>query len=77
MFEIKLCDFPATWVEQKLAALCIRHMWVWLEMPVSAGVSEIAARRVASESSVLPAEFWKAFFGPRSKVFEKHWGKLY
>ena len=33
MFEIKLYDFPATWVEQKLYALCIRHMRVWLEMP--------------------------------------------
>ena len=40
MFEIKLYDFPATWVEQKLDALCIRHMRVWLEMPVSACVSE-------------------------------------
>ena len=43
MFEIKLYDFPATWVEQKLDALCIRHMRVWLEMPVSACVSEIAS----------------------------------
>ena len=43
MFEIKLYDFPATWVEQNLDALCIRHMRVWLEMPVSACVSEIAS----------------------------------
>ena len=34
---------PATWVEQNLDALCIRHMRVWLEMPVSACVSEIAS----------------------------------
>ena len=40
MFDIKLYDFPATWVEQKLDALCIRHMRVWLEMPVSKCVSE-------------------------------------
>jgi hypothetical protein len=43
MFEIKLYDFPATWVEQKLDVHCIRHMRVWLEMPVSACVSEIAS----------------------------------
>ena len=43
MLEIKLYDFPATWVEQKLDALCITHMRVWLEMPVSACVSEIAS----------------------------------
>ena len=43
MFEIKLYDFPATWVEQNLDALCIGHMGVWLEMPVSACVGEIAS----------------------------------
>jgi len=43
MFEIKLYDFPTTWVEQKLDALCIRHMRVWLEMPVSACVGEISS----------------------------------
>src|SRR6202142_2165602 len=43
MFEIKLYDFSTTWVEQKLDALCIRHMRVWLEMPVSACVGEISS----------------------------------
>ena len=43
MFEIKLYDFPITWVEQKLDALCIRYMRAWLEMPVSACVGEVAS----------------------------------
>ena len=43
MFEIKLYNFPATWVEENLDALCIRHMRVWLEISVSACVSEIAS----------------------------------
>ena len=43
MFEINLYDFLATWVEQKLDALCTRHMRVWLEMPISACVSEMVS----------------------------------
>ena len=43
LFDIKLYDFPATWVEQKLDALCIRYMRDWLEMPISACVGEVAS----------------------------------
>ena len=38
LFDIKLYDFPVTWVEQKLDALCIKYMRDWLEMPISACV---------------------------------------
>jgi len=40
MFEIKLYDFPLTWVEQSLDALCISYVRDWLELPVSACVNE-------------------------------------
>ena len=43
LFDIKLYDLPFTWVEQNLDALSVRHMRSWLEMPVSACVSEVAA----------------------------------
>ena len=42
LFDIKLYDFPVTWVEQKLDALCIKYMRDWLEMPISACVGEVA-----------------------------------
>jgi len=42
LFEIKLYDFPLTWVEQTLDALCLRFMRDWLEMPVSACVQEVS-----------------------------------
>ena len=41
-YELKLYEFPLTWVEQKLDALCLRYMRDWLEMPVSACVNEIS-----------------------------------
>jgi len=43
-YELKLYEFPVTWVEQKLEALCLRYMYMrdWLEMPVSACVNEIS-----------------------------------
>ena len=40
LFEIKLYDFPVTWVEQSLDALCIRYVRDWLEMPISACIRE-------------------------------------
>ena len=42
LFDIKLYDLPLTWVEQNLDALSVRCMRSWLEMPVSACVSEVA-----------------------------------
>ena len=42
LFDIKLYDLPLTWVEQNLDALSVRYMRTWLEMPVSACVSEVA-----------------------------------
>ena len=43
-YELKLYEFPLTWVEQKLDAMCLRYMRDWLEMPVtvSACVNEIS-----------------------------------
>ena len=43
IYEIKLYEFPLTWVEQTLDALCLRYMRDWLEMPISACVYEISS----------------------------------
>ena len=43
LHDIKLNDLPLTWIEQTLDALCVRHIRDWLEMPISACVSEIAS----------------------------------
>ena len=43
LFEIKLYDLPLTWIEQTLDALCVRYLRDWLEMPISACVSEMTS----------------------------------
>ena len=43
IYEIKLYEFPLTWVEQTLDALCLRYMRDWLAMPISACVNEISS----------------------------------
>ena len=43
LFEIKLYDLPLTWIEQSLDALCVRYLRDWLEMPISACVSEMTS----------------------------------
>ena len=40
LYEIKLYNFPVTWVKQSLDALCIRHISYWLELPISACVKQ-------------------------------------
>ena len=41
LHDLKLYDFTQTWVEQTLDAMCIRFIREWLELPISACVSEI------------------------------------
>lgn len=40
-FKIKVYDFPLTWIEQTLDALCFKFIRRWLELPVSACLSEV------------------------------------
>ena len=39
-FELKTYDLPLTWVDQSMDAKCTDHIRSWLELPVSACVSE-------------------------------------
>jgi len=40
LFELKLYDFPLTWVEQTLDAMCFNYIRDWMEMPISAFVKQ-------------------------------------
>ena len=40
IFDLKTYDLPLTWVNQTLDALCTSHIRTWLELPVSACVTE-------------------------------------
>ena len=39
--DLKTYDFTQTWVELTLDAMCIKHIRDWLELPISACVSEV------------------------------------
>ena len=41
-FELRLYNFGKTWISQNLDALCYQHIRIWLELPVSCCVKEIA-----------------------------------
>jgi len=41
LFPIRTYDLTSTWVEQTLQAICIRFIRDWLEMPISACVTEM------------------------------------
>jgi Reverse transcriptase (RNA-dependent DNA polymerase)/zinc-binding in reverse transcriptase len=39
--DLKIYDFTPTWVEQTLDSMCIKYIRDWLELPISACVSEV------------------------------------
>ena len=40
-FHIKLYDFPLTWIENTLDAACFKYIRKWLELPISACLTEV------------------------------------
>ena len=41
-FELRLYNFGRTWISQNLDSLCYQHIRIWLELPISCCVKEIA-----------------------------------
>ena len=52
--EIKPYDPPLTFIAQTLDALCVRHIRDWLEMPISACVSEVTSMTRKMEGLGIP-----------------------
>lgn len=42
VFDLKVCDLPATWIEQNLDSLVINSVRNWMSLPVSSCVAEFA-----------------------------------
>ena len=41
-FELRLYNFGKTWITQNLDSVCYQHIRVWLELPISCCIKEVA-----------------------------------
>jgi hypothetical protein len=39
-FSLRVCNFTATWISETLDAICVKHIRMWIEAPISSCVAE-------------------------------------